>query len=236
MQEGIIDLDDFPTWPDDVREMVRRVSGSADDLVDLWLPDEDVVFFDSMVRRYRVRAYHATRLLDEDRADILRVGLTALSRELVEARLARAAEDGLVSSTEHQFFLANHAFSRGAAENREGRVCLILGDHVLREEPAGVRPLLSTWGGEGIYMSLDRRQWDRLGQLGRPSIVAVDLDLDATWTCFPDLLKVFALSAGGRSSIAAEIHYMRSVPANSIRAIWQPGDDQYDQYPELPRV
>lgn len=236
MIQTVLDIDRPRTWPADLLAVTSRLSlgQTIGEMQDHWFPDEEVFSFRSLVRKYSMRVYHATRLLDHERVAIRDDGLRALSEDLLAERIISASELGLLTAEERVVLEASNAFASGTAEHRENRVCFVIGQHVFQDEPGGVESFLTVWGGEGIYMRLDRDDRARLERLGRPSIVVADVAMDRDWHAFPELLNLFVRRALG-DHVIAELHYLASVPAGSVAAIWQPGSPDYDRYPMLPR-
>lgn len=122
-----------------------------------------------------LRTYHCTCLLDHEAAHIRDRGLRPLSRELVEERIDEARAAGIITADEADLLHRSHVYRGRDHGSRSGQVWLFAGQAVLAD-PINLRALLTTWGGEGMYME---RMEPRavLERLGRPAIVAVDLDL-----------------------------------------------------------
>src|SRR6266540_2490616 len=96
-----IDVDAAITWPPDVRHAAEaltvRVKGTARHVVDMSVPLDVADAFRRLFVGHRVRAYHATRLLDREIEMIRLQGLRPLSEELVVERIERAYESGALT-------------------------------------------------------------------------------------------------------------------------------------------
>jgi hypothetical protein len=202
--------------------------------------DGDTSFRDALAG-HPLRAYHCTRLLDHETQDIRERGLRLLDNDLAASRLDGALASGAISPEEHDHLLANTVFAHRNSSGRLAQVCAVAGRDAFDEHVRGVWPLLSTWGGEAIYWAHDRKPMkERLARIGVPTIVVLDLDLDAPTPSrhlfFPDLEKVFVGVVLGLEGHSCDVFYHLGVPPTSIVDIWQPGHSEYDRHPELPRA
>jgi hypothetical protein len=238
--DSVVDLDDPDTWPSDVidwaQRWVSKLAGTTIYTADLVVPLERENEFRALLAGTTLRAYHCTRLLDHEVELIRQQGLRQLSAELVRERIDAAYEQGALTETERVGFHESHVFARGHQAHREGQVCLVLGRQIL-EEVHGVSPLLSTWGGEGIYMAAPELR-TRLEQLGRPAIVVTQIDLSSdhrTHLTFPSLSKLFVGAVLDTEGRGADVFYRAAVPPEDVLEIWQPGHPEYDRNEGLPR-
>lgn len=234
-----VDPDEPGTWPAGLRAVIAQVvdgvkPGSYVDELDIGFDDDYVL---ELFQGRPLRAYHATRLLPHEVDSVKRDGLRRLTEDHIERRIAGAVDVGAIDSEAAGFLLAHTVFvKKHAVENRKDQVCAIAGSNVFTEHPSGVRLLLSTWGGEGIYWCVGDEMEARLRTLGRPSIVVLDLPLDgAQWLMFPGLGAVLAACLGRLDSPGADVHYKGAVPASAVVDVWQPGMPGYDQFDRLPR-
>jgi hypothetical protein len=104
--------------------------------------------------------------------------------------------------------------------------------------PDAFAPLLSTWGGECMYMA-DGPSWKalrrRLRQIGRPAIIQVRVSMEAIRVTYPSLDKLFAGASLGLLNVYADGFLSRAVLPEQIESIWRPGDSTYDRQVGLPR-
>jgi hypothetical protein len=238
-----VDVDAATTWPRDIMRMATRIAsevrGSARFVQDMRIPTEIEDEFRSLFVGHPLRAYHATRLLPHEEDRIRDTGLVPLSEKLVASRIRDAADVGALSPATRDILLAGHVFAEGRANGREGHVSLFVGKRPLDRDVAGLWGLLTTWGGEGIYMShAGHSLRDTLRLLGAPTIViaAVELGPDATvHGIYPELWKLFGTRLLGRESLFSDLFLKSFVPPAGIIDFWQPGHPSYDVHTRLPR-
>jgi hypothetical protein len=237
----IVDVDEPETWPESVADWARRratdVAGSSQYTSDLPIPIEEENSFRSFFGDRPLLAFHCTRLLDHEAAWIWEQGLRPLSLELVSERIDGAFDRGLIDNSERDHLHASHTFAAGTQKARQGQICFVVGRAVLAERHSGCEPLLSTWGGEGIYMAATSIR-KRLARLGTPSLIKARVWLGCDhWEAltFPSLAQLFVGAVLGAEPLSCDLFYRATVPAGDILTILQPGDAEYDVFPHLPR-
>lgn len=239
----IIDVDDPSTWPPDVLAFVsdaaERLRGSTEYTSDLDFDFNGEDDFRRLLNGHRLIAYHCTRLLDHEVEAIRQEGLRPLTRELIADRVAAAHDHAVIPTELRDELVDAHVFAdRDRGHGRADQVCLIVSRRVFDRDVHAVRPLLRTWGGEGIYMSgRGYRLRPMLEALGQPAIVVALVELSASHKqhlCFPDLRKVFTGSVLGLDDVLGDVFYKGQVGPEHVLDIWQPGHPQYDQHPRLP--
>jgi hypothetical protein len=177
-----VDLDDIGSWPPAIRDFAEHWASAAGDTTrfasDLELPDDAEDSFTALLGDRLVRAYHSTRLLQEEAAAIRRDGLIPLSEELATSRIRAACASGHLTAAERDALLSGSLFASGNIIGRPGQVCAVVGRTVFDDDPAAVDLLLRLWGGEAIYWAHERTALaGRLRTLGKPSIVVSNLRL-----------------------------------------------------------
>lgn len=235
---GPVDPDDVVTWPQELHEALAPFTEGvapetyADEL-GVTLSDERVT---TLLGGRPLRTYHATRLLPHEVESVHRNGLVALTPGHAERRIVEAVSAGAVTPGDAERFRRQTVFATGYQGRREDQVCAIAGSTAFGEDWRGVWPLLSTWGGEAIYMHADAGTRSRLRAVGQPAIVVLDLALtDAPWRMFPGLGTMLAAHLARLPSRGADVFYGASVPASAVVAVWQPGAPEYDRFPNLPQ-
>ena len=108
---GIVELADPLTWPEAIRGLVSAQpawggTDSASDLEVYYDPGAVVAALDG----YRLRAFHATRLLDQEVQEVRAKGLRRLGPELVKDRLAGAVAVGALTKEEARYYAAHHTW------------------------------------------------------------------------------------------------------------------------------
>lgn len=247
----IIDVDCPETWPagirDSVRQAIRSGATRTEYPIDLRFGDKEEESFPRLFEGYLLRAYHCTRLLKHEVEAIRSQGLRRLTESLIRERLERAHEVDAVSREEMQALLGAHLFARRDDDkcltryyseqrhSRENKLCLVLSRTVFDDKAHSCEPLLSNWGGEGIYFFCGKEREPKLRKIGTPTIVSAALDIAAvqTWT-FPSLLKNFAAKALGLEGLGADVFYLGDVPPDHILDFFHPGMAEYDRHVELP--
>jgi hypothetical protein len=222
-----IDVDDSTTWPSHIYETVsrwaERCSGSTRYTNDLPLSLDEEKPFRELFAGYLLRAYHYTRLLEHERAMVLSMGLRLLSVELLSDRIESARTVGAISGAEAAEFHQAHVFATSEQQNREGQVCLSLSRRVFERDMEACRPLLETWGGEGMYMSFGAvSQRERLKRLGSPTIVVALIELGgqrSNHLVFPALHRVFVGALLGLLDVGADVFYRAPVPSEHIESL-----------------
>lgn len=240
-----IDPDEPETWPPALTAWVEETSRrylrpqcSTESLGgEPGAPDGALALLDGRP----VRAYHSTRLLPHECDAIRGEGLHLLTPELVQRKLTGALDSGALSRAEYHALASRTAYEvqpEWAPSGRGGMVWATVGRSLFRDDPHAVTPLLTHWGGEGIYMQ-QQDQRAIVADIGTPSIVVLNLhpSEDRHTTCFmPTLSSVLRAVAVGTEDPHADVRHRVPIPASGIVDIWQPGHPEYDVYPGLPQT
>jgi hypothetical protein len=239
-----IDPDDRKTWPAEVADLVRRaanvVRGTVQHDSEIRAPEAEERFLQAL-RGSTIRAYHCTRLLEHELAAIRAQGLRRLTAGLMRERIDRALECKAITPAEAEQFHKGHAFARGGEKHREGKVCLFSCRRIM-DKAYSVENLLGIWGGEAIYSHVGTEWETRLRQLGRPAVIAVDVDVtqkpngEKKHYIQPGVLAFFIGLELGLEDPGLEIHFRGDIPAAQVAGIWTPGDPEYDRHRDLPRL
>jgi hypothetical protein len=239
VQRVLVDVDDPTTWPKGIPEWVApyvdALRGTTIYTSDLRVPLEREDELRTLLAGHRMLAFHCTRLLDHEVADVRAHGLRPLTLELVNERIERAHAHGYLGDADRNRLRERNVFAMNEAEYREDKVCVVLGRAGL--DDTGVVSLMSRWGGEAIYMC-DPDSEEPVAFLGRPTIVTAGVDLSVSHTLSPtysSLGKMFVGTLLGTEHRIADVFVPGPVPAEDILAVWQPGDADYDRHPTLPR-
>lgn len=247
---GPLLLDDEDTWPEELVLLLRgglatlaayeQVRAAIDDAAenDIMLKirrppndyqqarDDILSECEAIAAATDVVAWHCTRLTEAEAEDVRLNGLRPLSAQLAGDRLARAGEGGHLPP---DVIDALRASNQATADNRAGRVYLILSASLLRDEE-GVYRLLGYWGGEALYglHEDDRVVAAALRSTGLPSLVEVAVPAAAVDSyCSPGerLMRVFLARQGIDTGEETRFQgVVRSgVPAERVRrVIWRP--------------
>jgi len=125
-------------------------------------------FLTPELRRYALRGWHCTRLLDTEVHKILNEGLQVLSEDLLLKRIDAAhAADELTNEVATRLRAGNVAGQR----NRKGQLWFGFSSDLPDE--SAISPLLRNWGGEAMYWAHanDGKIAPVLQNLGRPTVI-----------------------------------------------------------------
>lgn len=235
----LVDVDDVSTWPGPVAEIVVRWAteyrGITRYTLDLPLPFDADSALREVLSGYLLRAYHCTRLLDHEVQAVRERGLRPLTAELIHDRIDTAERASAVSEREAECLRHANVFANGEDANRKNQVCLTLSSLLFREDPSACEPLLSTWGGEGMYRSSRGHSMPaHVRRLGKPTVVVSLLRTQFITSVFPGLSKTFVAAALKLTDRWADVFYGDAVAPSHIEAILQPGDGAYERLGVLP--
>jgi len=243
LMQPAVDLDGIATWPPAVRDFAEHwataLDGTTRVACDLALSETAQDSFATLIGDRLIRAYHSTRLLEEEATAIRSQGLIPLTEELVTSRVQAAYASGHLTAAERDVFLSDSIFASGNAAGRRGQVCAVVGRTVFDEDPEAVDLLLRMWGGEAIYWAHERTALaGRLRALGKPSIVVINLHLTghSQHPLFaPPLSKLFVGRLLQMPETHGDAHYYGRVRSEEIMDIWQPGHHEYDRHHRIPQ-
>ena len=242
LMQPAVDLDGIATWPPAVRGFAERwataLDGTTRVAYDLALPETAQDSFMTLIGDQPVRAYHSTRLLEEEAGAIRAHGLIPLAEELVTSRVQAAYASGHLTAAERNALLSSSVFASGNITGRLGQVCAVAGRTIFDDDPQAVDLLLRLWGGEAIYWTHERTSLaERLLTLGKPSIVVVNLRFAAhslTPLFAPPLSKLFIGRLLQMPETYGDVHYYARVRPEDVVDIWQPGHHEYDRHHRIP--
>ncbi len=235
MPPSVLDLDNQSSWGPAIREIIgehesrlEKPAGTARERA-----DEDLM--DEAARGRRLRTYHCTRLLPHEDIRIREQGLRLLTKDLMIERIESAVDHGHIDHEERRAFHRSHAFATADHQHREGCTYLILGTAAFAETPWRVNQLLSRWGGEAMYQSGSAIPKHRLEQLGKPTIVVVEVVYrpEQYERHSRDLLEPFLRADLGHEDAFTELRSLERIPAEAIVETWTPGHPSYDQFEGL---
>lgn len=250
MSDGIVDLDDMETWPDEVREQLSR---NLDGLVaeyaaqrdfdlsgDRWsqtspsklLTDSAHELITEHMGRERLRVFHATRLLD---CNEVRVGgLRPLALDERIQKLRDLAAQGRLPGF------------NGQIDEVIGRVDLTDRFFTIREQLVWATPMrrylhdggcdvfFEHWGGEAVQrlaaMACPELE-TAIQNIGKAAVVVVNIPAlgcckAADWRLPPTMLEL-ALEASGQIDVAIgawDVRTAQAIPADWIEDIVPPSD------------
>jgi len=216
-------VDDLETWPDALfaaaAEAAQRVE-PREDALDLELDELSLWEIRDALHGTRVLVHHATRLLPYEPELIRQRGLRALDSSLVDEKLDAAHAHGHLTDEELDELRETRTLLDGTTGHRAGLVWAVSSIRPFLEHNPGVRPLLGTWGGEGIYWNHEHDQVGaKLRALGEPMIVSFtsNPEVDTTW--YPDIEKSLVAASLGLADLGADIPIEHSIEPVDIVTI-----------------
>jgi hypothetical protein len=222
----LIDIDDPTSWPAHiysiVAEWANECAGKTKYTNDLPLRHELEAPFRERLKGHLLRAYHYTRLLPHERQMVGTHGLRMLSADLLAERIHAAHVANAISDVEAEIFHKTHVFAVGEEKYREGQICLVLSGRLYERDPDACLPLLSSWGGEGLYRSSGSVPFrSRLTQLGTPArvVALVALEDSQKHAVYPALHKVFVASLLELNDVGANVFYRSPIPPEHVERI-----------------
>lgn len=213
----VVDLEEETSWPARLRDLAHDLAACEPDE---FPRDEEI---GGQVRGalegYRVRAFHCTRLLDEEIEAIRTSGMRTLTRDLALGRLYTAATRGALAADEVETMKEGYDKAVGGWVEREGLLGFCLVATVLRACPHYFWRLLTFWGGEALYRAVeDDPLGEKLKTIGRPAIIVAHLDpLDfADWPDLTGIALACARQVRGDVDVDAGATVSIPVPSDAI--------------------
>lgn len=165
----MIEIEDENTWPDEVKKIFKnnmQIIKQGKTSTSSFYRLEDEV--NSLISGLEVVSYHCTRLLDYEIDEINKSGLQLPSKALLENRLIKAYEKGIIPQN-----LFNSVMERNEYLNmpcRENLLYFVCGVSALQNE--GVSKFFQCWGGEAVFNSHELSKYrDILFCMGKPIII-----------------------------------------------------------------
>jgi len=124
-----VDLDGIATWPPAVRDFAEHWATALDGTrvaCDLVLSETAQDSFVTLIGDRPIRAYHSTRLLEEEATAIRSQGLIPLAEELVISRVLAAHASCHLTAAERDAILSESIFAYGKVPGAEGRYAPLL--------------------------------------------------------------------------------------------------------------
>ena len=129
---------------------------------------------DNELSKFKFVGFHCTNLISWEVISILKEGLEPLSPDLVKKKLKILKENDIIDSEQYYFLLSNNLANEN---NRRDMAWFFLCSSTLKYDQSGLIHLLSLWGGESIYRTIEQDYGieEILKSIGKPSIVLLDL-------------------------------------------------------------
>lgn len=144
-----------------------------------------------------IRAWHYTRLTDDEAGLVRQVGIYPSTLATIRRRLdARTAAGDLTAETADGLFAASpfHHHSQGVSRSNK----FWMTSHPISHDDIGVELLLGNWGGEGVYFWLRDPMLEKIvACIGKPRVLELEVPISVTSRSHAAAVAVIA--AFGRS-------------------------------------
>jgi hypothetical protein len=178
----------------------------------------------------KILGYHATRLTDDEAADVAANGMRVLSNVLFEERVERAIAARLLTADDAAGLRGRNQISD---VNRSGMCWFVFTRTPLSDE-SGIERLFRSWGGEALYNSHedDEQTGPRLRKIGSPRIIVAAVPA-ARVHCFMDvgqrLINIWCAKQSIRTGHYPDFEgYVRGdIPGRSIVRVIHHSDAEF---------
>lgn len=185
----------------------------------------------SKMERRSIRAFHYTRLTDDELDDLQHSGILVSTLERFRERLNSRVKSGdLTADVARDIFLSS-PLNRGQIDIRSDRFWMV--SHPLTSDDLGIKLLLSHWGGEVTYFWIeDQGILDLLTLIGLPRILEVDVPLNLTRHSYPAAKA--AIASFGRSlgcipeNHAFDLYVHTDLPTTSLLGVHGKDDASFN--------
>lgn len=179
-----------------------------------------------------VRAWHYTRLTEEEVDGMLSFGVQTSTLETTRARLAVQVAAGRMTAETADALMAASPFQGEQHNVRTGRFWMTSSPQTV--DDLGVEPLLANWGGEAVSFGLaDEALQIELARIGRPRILEIAVPLaatDQTYSASRVIVSTFARTLGRKGEISAiDLCATRALRPEAILAVHSEGETTFEQ-------
>jgi hypothetical protein len=178
-----------------------------------------------------MRAFHYTRLTEDEVASLLRSGIHVSTPDTLRGRLEVVVVSGDLARDVADRLYAESPFHGDQLHARSGKFWLT--SHPMAVDDSGVVPLMERWGGEVASMWVsDPALSAPLLKLGRARIIEVAVPLGATKHSHHAGRAVVATFARSRGAIpskfAFDLYVETALPATAVLAVHTNGDAAFE--------
>jgi hypothetical protein len=176
-----------------------------------------------------IRAWHYTRLTDEETGLLRSEGVYVSNLEMIRRRLDAQVSAGLIPGRAADALYAASPFHR-PRDTRAGKFWMT--SHPAPTDSSGVQPLLEHWGGEGVYFWLEDVELIKaVKSFGRPRVIELAVPLRFTahdyWAA-QAVVAAFVREHGcelGRS--AFDLYTTNPLSADAVLGVHTEGDHSF---------
>lgn len=177
-----------------------------------------------------IRAFHYTRLTDDEVADIRQSGIRLSTPETLRLRLdTLVAAGNLSADIANQLYDAS-PFHSDQLDARSDKFWMV--SHPIAIDDGGVVPLMNHWGGEVASMWIRNTTLGaHLTKLGKARIIEVAAPLDATRHVHNASKAVVATFGRARGAIpdrsTFDLYVKTPLPASAVLAVHTEGEEKF---------
>ena len=132
-----------------------------------------------LMRVRTIRAYHYTRLTDQEVEDLHRSGIYLSTPETLQHRLDALVASGKLSAADAEVLFSKSPFHSEQCQGRTGKFWMT--SHPVSVEDCGVVPLMERWGGEvASFWLRDLQLSSSLVEIGTARVIEIAAPLEKT--------------------------------------------------------
>ena len=132
-----------------------------------------------LMRVRTIRAYHYTRLTDQEVEDLHRSGIYLSTPETLQHRLDALVASGQLSAADAEVLFSKSPFHSEQCQGRTGKFWMT--SHPVSVEDCGVVPLMERWGGEvASFWLRDLQLSSSLVEIGTARVIEIAAPLEKT--------------------------------------------------------
>lgn len=176
-----------------------------------------------------IRAWHYTRLTDDETALLRSVGVYLSDIETIRQRLDTQVAAHLLSAEQADDLFAASPFHE-QNDSRSGKFWMV--SHPVSADDPDVELLLENWGGEGVYFWLeDTRLIELVKKLGRPRVIELAVPMLVTchaYSAAQAVVATFVKSLGCEPDWAAfDLYATSALGADAVLNIHTDGEPNF---------
>ncbi|MDB5610114.1 MAG: hypothetical protein JWP25_7014 [Bradyrhizobium sp.] len=178
-----------------------------------------------------IRAWHYTRLVDDEVRIIRTNGIYPGSLDTLQRRLdALVTLGSLTTSDAKALFAASPCHHKEQRPGRLGKFWMT--SNPVLSDDSGVELLLGNWGGEATYFWLEDKRLEKLvAEIGQPRILEIAVPVANTnhwYSAGKAVVAAFARTLGCRPDRGAfDLYSMVALGPEAVRAIHTAGDANF---------
>lgn len=174
-----------------------------------------------------IRAFHYTRLTDEEVIDLRRSGIHLSTPETLRLRLDTLVATGCLSADTANRLYDASPFHSDQRDGRSGKFWMA--SHPIAIDDGGVKPLMERWGGEvASFFVGDLALSAPLSRLGKARIIEIATPLGATrhtYAASKAVVATFGRSLGAiPDKFDFDLYVNTPLPANTVLTVHTEGE------------